>query len=325
MANLTETAAFTGGVVQIETTDLVLGGAGAIANAQAQTLVNRTLYLKNNLYRLAGVAAVTSNKTLTVADANILQELTAAGHITVTMPDVTTTAIGDRFPLSSLMAAGKCATIVATDTIKYAVGDTRTNMYLYTGERLELISKGTYWLVGSCFGNFDNVGESYHARKLKGNSLVMDGSMLNRADYPRLFNEFVASLTTGQEVVTDANWLAGSGGNTDVYRGCFSLGNGTTTFRLPDERGLFDRSLDLTRGLDTGRIHEFAGGLEMDELKSHDHTVTTGFVQHTASAATFGVTDGPPASPSTKTFTTAATGGSETRPKNIGKIPLIRY
>jgi len=324
MANLTETAAFSGGVIQIETTDLVLGGAGAIANAQAQTLVNRTLYLKNNLYRLASVAAVTANKTLTVADANILQELTATGHITITMPSVATTTVGDRFPLSSLMTAGKCATISAADTIKYAIADTRTLMYMYSGERLELISAGTYWLVGASFGNFDAVGESYHARKLKGNNLVLDGSVVNRADYPRLW-EFVQTLTTGQEVVTDADWLAGSGGNTNVYRGCFSLGNGSTTFRLPDERGLFDRSLDLTRGLDAGRLHEYAGGLEEDALKAHTHDVTTGQVQHTASAATLGVTDGPPGVPTTKTYTTTATGGTETRPKNIGKIPLIRF
>lgn len=324
MANLTETETFDAGVYQLETTDLVLGGAGAIANDQAQALANRTKYLKANLYRLASVAAVTANKTLTVADANILQELTATVHITITMPSVATTTIGDRFPLSSLMTAGKCATISAADTIKYGIGDTRTLMYMYSGERLELISKGTYWLVGSCFGNFDTVGESCHARKLKGNNLVLDGSVVNRADYPRLW-EFVETLTSGEEVVTDANWLAGTGGNINAYRGCFSLGNGTTTFRLPDERGLFDRSLDLTRGLDTGRIHEYAGGLEEDAFEAHTHNTVVPYVQHTASAATLGVTDGPPVPALNQTYTSASTGGTETRPKNIGKIPLIRF
>jgi len=324
MANLTETATFDAGVYQIETTDLVLGGAGAIANGQAQALANRTAYLKANLYRLANVAAVTANKILTVADANILQELTATGHITITMPDVTTTTVGDRFPLSSLMTTGKCATISAADTIKYGIGDTRSLMYMYSGERIELISKGTYWLVGSCFGNFDAVGESHHARKLKGNNLVLDGSLVNRADYPRLW-EFVQTLTTGQEVVTDANWLAGTGGNVNAYRGCFSLGDGSLTFRLPDERGLFDRSLDLTRGLDTGRIHEYAGGLEEDSIKAHTHDTVVPYVQHTSSAATIGVTDGPPVPALNKTYTSTSTGGTETRPKNIGKIPLIRF
>jgi len=324
MANLTETETFDAGVYQVETTDLVLGGAGAIANVQPQALANRTKYLKAHLYRLASVAAVTANKTLVAADANILQELTATGHITITMPSVATTTVGDRFPLSSLMTAAKCATISAADTIKYGIGDTRTLMYMYSGERLELISKGTYWLVGSCFGNFDTVGESYHARKLKGNNLVLDGSVVNRADYPRLW-EFVQTLTTGQEVVTDANWLAGTGGNVNAYRGCFSLGDGSTTFRLPDERGLFDRSLDLTRGLDTGRIHEYAGGLEEDVFEAHTHNTVVPYVQHTASAATIGVTDGPPVSALNVTYASTSTGSTETRPKNIGKIPLIRF
>ncbi len=319
MANLTETATYDAGVVQIETTDLVLGGPGEIANSQAQSLANRTAYLKANLYRLASVAAVTANKTLTVADANILQELTATGHITITMPAVGTTTIGDRFPFSSLMTAGKCATISAADTIKYGIGDTRTLMYMYSGERLELISKGTYWLVGSCFGNFDTVGESHHARKLKGNNLVMDGSVLNRADYPRLW-EFVASLTTGEEVVTDVNWSAGTGGNINAYRGCFSLGNNTTTFRLPDERGLFDRSLDLTRGIDLARIHEFPGGLEMDDNKAHTHAV-----QEYAGTNSTGVHIVSPISGAASGTLTGSSGGTESRPKNIGKLPLIRF
>ncbi len=326
MANLTETETFDTGVVQIEATDLVLGGPGEIANDQAQALANRTKYLKARLHRLASVDAVTANKTLTLSDANILQELTATGHITITMPDVTTTAIGDRFPLTSLMTAGKCATISAANTIKYGIGDTRTVMYMYSGERLELISKGTYWLVGSCFGNFANVGESYHARKLKGNSLVLDGSVVNRADYPRLW-EFVQTLTTGEEVVTDVNWLAGSGGNTDVYRGCFSLGNGTTTFRLPDERGLFDRSLDLTRGLDVGRLHEFAGGLEMDEVKQHNHTNGLFNKLLKVNGSFTGVTfDNTASEPNlVESGTISDYGGAETRPKNIGKLPLIHF
>lgn len=326
MANLTELTNFDTGIYQIETTDLVLGGAGAIANSQAQALANRTKYLKSNLYRLADVAAVSANKTLTAADANILQELTATGHITITMPSVATTTAGDRFPFSSLMTAGKCATISAADTIKYAIGDTRTLMYMYSGERLELISKGTYWLVGASFGNFDAVGESYHARKLKGNSLIMDGSIITRADYPRL-TEFALSLTTGQEIVTDADWLAGTGGNTDAYRGCFSLGNGTTTLRLPDERGLFDRSLDLTRGLDTGRIHEYAGGLEMDEVKQHNH-ITGAFnkllkVNGSFTGINFDNTSTEPNL--VESGTISDYGGAETRPKNIGKLPLIRF
>ncbi|MDR1709997.1 MAG: hypothetical protein LBS70_09805 [Candidatus Accumulibacter sp.] len=46
MANVTENPVWENGVYQIETSDPVLGGAGGIANVQAQQLANRTQYLK---------------------------------------------------------------------------------------------------------------------------------------------------------------------------------------------------------------------------------------------------------------------------------------
>lgn len=49
MATVPETSIFTTGIYQLETTDPVEGGAGGIANQQAEELANRTLYLKNNL------------------------------------------------------------------------------------------------------------------------------------------------------------------------------------------------------------------------------------------------------------------------------------
>lgn len=50
MANVVETSVFDSGVYKIETTDPVLGGVQtAIANKQAVSLANRTLYLKDRL------------------------------------------------------------------------------------------------------------------------------------------------------------------------------------------------------------------------------------------------------------------------------------
>lgn len=330
MANLTETSNFDSGIYKIETTDLVIGGDGVgdIANKQAKALANRTKYLYDNMYRLRGVVNLTATTTLTLLHRNFLIELAASGHTSFTLPDVTSTTAGDRFVFSSLMPYGKCASILfnSSQNVKWADGDTRTVLYMYGGERLELVSAGTYWTVGYSNGNFDTVGESRGVRKRKGNTLVLDGTVVNRTDYPRLW-EFIQSFTTGQDVVTDANWLAGTGGNINAYRGCFSLGNGATTFRLPDERGLFDRYLDLTRGLDTGRIHEHAGGLEMDEVLSHNHINTQFDMLLMKDGAGTGISfDNTPGEPNIQqSGQIAAYGGSETRPKNIGKIPVINF
>lgn len=55
-----------------------------------------------------------------------------------------------------------------------------------------------------------------------------DGQLLNRADYPELW-AFAQMLTP----ITDAAWLADA-----RKRGSYSLGDGTTTFRVPDWNGV---------------------------------------------------------------------------------------
>jgi hypothetical protein len=333
--NLVETINFDADVYQIEQTDLVKGGAGEIANLQAQALANRTAFLKDNLYRLKTVEDIVGNVGLTSDDANILKSLTAADHLTATLPDVTTTKVGDYYAFTSLMPLLKCATITTfgAQIIKYAISDNRTSMYMYTGERLVLVSAGTYWLVHACFGNFDSVGESFGARKQKGNTAILNGGLVSRTIYARLWNEFASTLTNNQQIVSDADWLAGSGGNVNVYRGCFSHGDGVTTFRLPDERGLYDRYLDLSRGLATGRLHNYPGGLEMDAIGEHFHLLNLN--PNANSQGGFGkITtggDGPEGSlPIYKSGGAVdglnnSIGKTETRTKSLGKIPLIRF
>lgn len=62
-----------------------------------------------------------------------------------------------------------------------------------------------------------------------------DGQILQRVDFPDMW----AAIAAGKvPVVSDADWLA------DPYkRGSFSYGNGTSTFRVPDENGKFTGSI----------------------------------------------------------------------------------
>ena len=62
-----------------------------------------------------------------------------------------------------------------------------------------------------------------------------DGQILDRSLFPTL----VAELLAGHlPVVSDAVWLADPG-----KRGCYTLGNGTTTFRVPDLNGVYAGSI----------------------------------------------------------------------------------
>ncbi|MFG1383253.1 tail fiber protein [Xanthobacter sp. V3C-4] len=117
--------------------------------------------------------------------------------------------------------------------------------------------------------------------------LVRDGGLLNIVDFPELFA---------------------------VY-GTQYGGNGTTTFAKPDDRGLFDRGLDLGRGYDTGRT---IGSEQADAFKAHTHpTYPTAF----SDAASVG---GGWSMSSSQTGNTGSTGGTETRPRNRARLPIVR-
>lgn len=72
--------------------------------------------------------------------------------------------------------------------------------------------------------------------------LKLNGTELKRTDYPLLW----AYAQASGAIVADADWGKGR-------HGCFSTGDGNTTFRLPDLRGEFIRCWDDARGADAQR------------------------------------------------------------------------
>ena len=101
----------------------------------------------------------------------------------------------------------------------------------------------------------------------------------------------------------------------------FGVGDGSTTFALPDLRGYFPRGWDDGRGIDTGRTF---GSAQADDIISHNH----GIVMYTGPAgvnyagsyaAGLASIAGP------VWFATSDTGGVETRPRNIALLYCIKY
>ena len=95
----------------------------------------------------------------------------------------------------------------------------------------------------------------------------------------------------------------------------FGIGDGSTTFALPDLRGYFPRGWDDGRGIDASRVF---GSLQNDELKAHNHTISNFDLYGTSATGTTTWKAG--GSTSTNT-----TGGTETRPKNIALLYCIKY
>lgn len=92
-----------------------------------------------------------------------------------------------------------------------------------------------------------------------------------------------------------------------------NYGISANQYTLPDTRGEFVRGLDNGRGVDTGRI---LGSFQEDMLRSHSHTYFKDNVGGGSSSAG--------GSGSGSDDNTSNTGGTETRPRNIAMIYIIK-
>lgn len=319
MANLIAASSYDN-VYQIEQTDVARGGAGNLANAQAQSLLNRTEWLKAAMRGYNGITLLNSAKTLTAADylQNLVVIYANTAYTAYLLPVLTNTDLGVRIAISAHNIA-KQVTITSQGSNDIIVGSmAKQSLYLGDGDSIELIWSGSSWILLNFIGNFTDVSVPFYSYYQLPNTVIAGGQILNRADYPRLWECVNANLASS--TVTDLVWNTTAG-----KKGFYSSGDGSTTFRVPDLRSMFMRGLDLGAGIDYDRVSNNAGEYEGDIFKSHNHTWETqnsndslggsGYV-----ASSNGGEDGR----NTLSSTIGNTGGQETRPKNIGLLPLIK-
>ena len=144
--------------------------------------------------------------------------------------------------------------------------------------------------------------------------LEADGSAISRAAYSELF----AKIGT-----------------------TYGVGDGSTTFNLPDYRGEFIRGWDHGRGVDSGRVF---GSWQAAALGTHGHTGSTNSTgSHTHTTPVYNTAIGAPtgiyqvSAGSASSLATSASGnhshtvtvdnyvGTETRGRNVAALICIRY
>ncbi len=101
----------------------------------------------------------------------------------------------------------------------------------------------------------------------------------------------------------------------------YGAGDGSSTFNVPDLRGEFIRGFDSGRGIDNARVF---GSMQTDALRSHTHTLTVVDIG-TSNSNNRGITARGSTSGSSGTRTTHASGGTETRPRNVALQPIIKF
>ena len=126
--------------------------------------------------------------------------------------------------------------------------------------------------------------------------LKANGAEISRTAYPRLF----AAIGT-----------------------MFGVGDTQNTFNLPDLRGEFVRSWDDSRGVDSGRA---IGSSQTDDFKSHTHVMPRTLTDLNVDARFDAVSRYATSDDADYTDrNTGATGGTETRPRNIALLACIKY
>lgn len=145
---------------------------------------------------------------------------------------------------------------------------------------------------------------------------------------------FAAAVPVGSVTMYAANtaptgWLECSGAavSRTTYAGLFAAigtvfgsGDGSTTFNLPQMQGEFARGWDNGRGVDPARAF---GSAQADELEAHVHSVTPPASNDTAGSGLTATGTG--GAETITPYNTASTGGTETRPRNIALMFIIKF
>lgn len=163
--------------------------------------------------------------------------------VNITLPPISTVpdgkmigflSDGGNHIIANLLPAGG-------DQIKW-LNDFYTNsdpLGICQGEIIWIASYNGAWRVHSAFGGFSHVGEFVETLGMNNlNMLQLDGSVVSRAQYPRLWR-WVNKKLDGTMLITDTQWnlqnTTGGSAQFKMYPNCgrFSMGDGSTTFRLP--------------------------------------------------------------------------------------------
>lgn len=213
------------------------------------------------------------------------------------------------------------------DTCKF-LGLNKSKITLGKGEVIELLFTGSLALVLRYEGDYRRLGSLHFGRGLEINTLVLDGSLYNIADYPRLYDDFI-NLLPATQIKTMATWGTSQLFGTDTEypnKGFFAVDIGAGQFRVPDFRNRSIRGLKLDVSADPTRFTDYPGGYQHDDVKPHKHlTIANHYIFANAGRGNLSANNDAVRQEANNRTNDGLqnNSGLETIPRNIGLIPQI--
>lgn len=296
MANFTENAIWEV-VYQLATTDPVLGGPGGASNNPLQNLVNRTAYLKNLLEVMggAGDAADFGGNMNSLKKNGFFNILSAATNKPVT---------------------GGGMAVVISKAADADFGGVSSTVQIY-------VDKATY---------------TPYFRTMTNGAVNPWAQAVMAATYNSFLASLVGMISPFPTGSVPSGWLEcdGTAKSRTVYAALFAkigtaygVGDGSTTFNVPDLRGRFVRGWDHGAGVDSGRS---IGSYQADAMVEHVHLYNE--PKNTGTTAQSGAGVNVPIIDTDNPTGLAAYAGSpypdppptstETRPKNVALMYCIK-
>lgn len=226
---------------------------------------------------ISGKVVVTTNLNMTVSNhlRKLIQLRSGLSKIVVTLPSLSDIPANTIINIEASVQNSFQSRITTQGGQNIYLNNlSYTSIYVAPGEALRIFRDDDgFYLINSFGQHYREIGKVEASYKVGMNELLADGRLVNRADYPRLW-EWVQGL--GSSLVSEVTWNTASvaiGTRTVLrpYRGCYSTGDGTTTFRIPDLMNISLRGLKSELGSDSERFLNRPGGFQRNELEAHTH------------------------------------------------------
>lgn len=223
-------------------------------------------------------------------------------------------------------------TAATGNTVRITGTTAITAFTMNAGQQMELIAVGALPLTYNATTMNINGGVSYTCSAGDRLSVTKDGSGVVRVNVTK--QDGSAVVASGLPVGTviyfasssaPSGYLKANGAlvSRTTYSNLFTaigttfgVGDGSTTFALPDLRGEFIRGWDDGRGVDTERVF---GSSQTSQNLAHTHTVNALGPGGSGIGGTGSV------AASTSSLTTSSIGGTESRPRNVALLACIKY